>query len=138
MNVTFVNQLYEEIKKYVEQNSEFNPRVVQKSLKQSDKFPLITILEDDNINSLISTDFKDKTDEITITINIYAEDKVFGNKTISNVNIVKELLILVDRVCNKYKMRRTQCKPTPNLDENIYRITTKYTKKIISNKNILI
>ena len=138
MNTNFVNQLYKEIKKNIELKSSYGTRVVQKTLKQSDKFPLVTVLEFDNINSLASTTFTDTIDEITVEINIYAEDKAVGNTTISNENITRELLMIVDSVCRKHRMRRTQCRPTPNLDENIYRITAKYTKKIISNKNILI
>lgn len=138
MNIDFVNQLYKEIKKCIELNSKYDASVVQKTLKQSDKFPLVTVLEFDNINSLASTTFKDTLDEIIVEINIYAEDMAVGNEKISNVNITKELLMLIDNVCRSHRMRRTQCRKTPNLDENIYRITTKYTKKIISNKNILI
>lgn len=138
MNIDFVNQLYKDISKYVSENSKYNPRIVSKSLKQSDKFPLITVLEFENINSLLSTEYKESVDEITVEINIYATDLNHGNMVVSNSNVAKELLVLIDNVCRKYRMRRTQCRQTPNLDENIYRITTKYTKKIISNKNILI
>lgn len=138
MNIDFVNQLYTDISKYVSEKSKYKPRIVAKSLKLSDKFPLITVLEFENINSLMSTEFRESVDEITVEINIYATDLNHGNTIVSNSNVAKELLMLTDDVCRKYKMRRTQCRQTPNLDENIYRITTKYTKKIISNKNILI
>lgn len=138
MNIDFTNQVYREVKEYVSK-SNYSPRVTQKNLKQSDKFPLITIIEEDNKNELISTNFCESTDKIYLTINIYAQDKAYGNETISNVNIVRELAKLVDDIVgNKYKMQRLSCKPTPNLDDTIYRITAKYSKKIITNKNILI
>ena len=35
-------------------------------------------------------------------------------------------------------MQRTLCRRTPNLDENIYRITMNYTKKVITNKKLFI
>lgn len=108
-------------------------------MKESDKFPLVTVTEDDNVNEVVDTKFMDITDKLYFSINIYAQDKVVGNTTISNVNIARELSKLVDDVMGKkYKMKRTYCKPTPNLDDTIYRITMKYTKKIITNKNILI
>jgi hypothetical protein len=114
-------------------------RVVQKTLKQADKFPLISVTCEDNKNVIVSTDFNDRTDQITLTINVYAEDMNIGNKVYSSAYIASELIKLVDEVCSrKYKLLRTSCRQTPNLDETIYRITARYTKKIISNKNLLI
>ncbi len=139
MNIDLINQIYEDVKRYIQFKTIYSPRITQKSLKQSDKFPLITIIEDDNRNEIVSTDFIESTDKIFLTINIYAEDMALENKTISNVTIARELMKLVDDVIGKkYQMNRVSCKPTPNLDNMIYRITMKYTKKIITNKNILI
>jgi hypothetical protein len=139
MNIDFSNQLYKDLKDYIAEVDTYGTRVRNKSLKESDKFPLITITEDDNVNELIDTRHIETTDKIYISVNIYAQDKAVGNTTVSNVNIARELAELVDRVLGKaYRMERTSCKPTPNLDDSIYRITMKYTKKIITNKNILI
>lgn len=133
------DEIYEYLNVYLPSKSKYSPRVTQKNLKQSDKFPLVTVFEDDNANILVDTTFKDKTDKILISINIYAEDKAVENKVISNANIAKELRDLVDEVISrKFRMKRTSCKKTPNLDENIYRITMQYTKKMISNKKLLI
>lgn len=139
MNVDLTNQIYKDVKEYLQANSKYAPRVTQKSLRQSDKFPLVTVTEDNNTHFLVSTDYKSTTDQLFITINIYAQDAAIGNETISNVNIARELMRLVDNVmANKYHMLRSDCRPTPNLDETIYRITMKYNKKIITDKNILI
>ena len=139
MNVDLIDQIIDDVKKYIKLKSEYSPRVVKKSLKQNDKFPLITITQEDNSNILASTEFKETIDKLTISVNVYAEDMAVGNKTISNVNIVEELVKLTDDVIrNRYKMLRTSCRPTPNLDNTIYRMTAMYTRKIISNKNILI
>lgn len=139
MNINLVNQLCKDIDKYVNENCNVAVRVVQKTLKQTDKFPLISVTCEDNKNVLVSTDFSDKTDQITLTINVYAQDMSLGNKLLSNAYIASELMKLVDDVCGrKYKLMRTSCRQTPNLDETIYRITARYTKKIISSKNLLI
>lgn len=139
MNIDFSNQVYRDVKKFISENDTYETRVRNKSLKESDKFPLITITEDDNVNELVDTKFLESTDKIYLTVNIYAQDKAVGNTTVSNVNIARELAALVDKVIGrKYRMIRTSCRPTPNLDNTIYRITMKYTKKIITNKNILI
>lgn len=137
--VDLADEIYEYLNVYLPSKSKYSPRVTQKNLKQSNKFPLVTVFEDDNANVLVDTKFKDKTDKILISINIYAEDKAVGNKVISNANIAKELRDLVDEVVSKkFRMQRTFCKRTPNLDENIYRITMNYTRKVIANKKLFI
>ena len=139
MNIDFANQVYKDVKQYISENDTYSTRVRNKSLKESDKFPLITITEDDNVNEIVDTRFRESTDKMYFSVNIYAQDKAVGNTTISNVNIARELASMVDEVMGKkYRMQRTSCKPTPNLDNTIYRITMKYTKKLIVNKNILI
>lgn len=139
MNIDLTNQIYKDVKNYLTEKSNYSPRVTQKSLKQSDKFPLVTIIENDNKNEIADTLFKETTDKIFLTVDVYAQDKPYGNSVVSNVNIVRELSALIDDVIGKkYKMLRTSCKPTPNLDNSIYRVTMKYTKKIITNKNIFI
>jgi hypothetical protein len=139
VNIDLLNQVYKDVKTYVNEKSQYSPRVTQKNLRQSDKFPLITITEDDNANELASMKFIDTTDKLFFTVNIYAQDKAYGNVTYSNVGIARELATLVDDIMGqKYKMKRMSCKPTPNLDDSIYRLTMKYSKKIITNKNILI
>lgn len=139
MNVDFANQVYRDVKEYISKNDNYDTRVRNKSLKESDKFPLVTVTEDDNINEIVDTRFKESTDKMYFSVNIYAQDKAVGNTTISNVNIARELASMVDKIMGgKYKMQRTSCKPTPNLDNTIYRLTMKYTKKMIVNKNILI
>ncbi len=138
MNVSLLDRVYKDIKEYVELKTDYSPRVRKKALKQSDKFPLIVVTEDDNVSEIEDTKFIESTDKIYFSVNIYAQDKAVGNTTISNVNIARELMSLVDDVMRKYRMKRTSCRPTPNLDDSIYRITMKYTKKVITNKNILI
>jgi len=139
MNVNFINQIYKDLKEHTIKNSRYSPRVTRKALKQSDKFPLITVTINNNRNILKDTTGIESTDRLDIDINIYAEDMAIGNEKISNVNIVAELGYLVDEILGrKYRMRRTSCKPTPNLDETIYRETMKYSKKMITNKNLLI
>lgn len=139
MNFRLLNRVYADLKEYIEKNSRYSTRVLKKSLKQTDNFPLIIITQDDNSNELITTDFKESIDKIYFSINIYAQDISYNNITVSNVNVAEELACLVNQIMQKqYKMKRTSCKPTPNLDDTIYRITMKYTKKIIENKSILI
>jgi hypothetical protein len=139
MNVELMNQIYEDLASYLVTKSKYGPRVVAKSLKQSDKFPLVVITEGNNANTLVSTDFGEKTDTINISVNIYAQDKAIGNETVADVVIARELMKLVDDIVGtKYRMLRTDCRPTPNLDNSIYRVTMNYTKRIITKRNILI
>ena len=139
MNIELTNQIYDDLTSYLTEKSKYGPRVVAKSIKQSDKFPLVVVTEGNNSTTLASTDFKDNTDTINISVNIYAQDRAVGNEMIADVVIARELMKLVDDVVGgKYKMARMDCRPTPNLDNSIYRITMTYSKKIMTKRNILI
>lgn len=139
MNIELTNQIYDDLASYLTEKSKYGPRVVAKSIKQHDKFPLVVVTEGNNSTTLASTDFKDNTDTINISVNIYAQDKAVGNEMIADIVIARELMKLVDDIVGvKYKMTRTDCRPTPNLDNSIYRITMNYSKKIMTKRNILI
>lgn len=141
MNITLTDCIYKDLNKYLKDNSNYNPTVVRKSLKQSKKFPLVTLIEENNNfkTSTLRYKAREVIDSIYWEINIYAQDKNIGGKTISNAEICDELKVLVDDIMsNRYQLTRLSCSPTPNLDDRIYRITMRYTTDLFVNKNILI
>lgn len=139
MNITLLDDIYVDLKNYLLLNSIYEPKVLKKSLQQYNKFPLVTITEEDNVFNSGDTTKSQIISSLTYEINIYSTDKVNNNTTISNVEIVRELQKLCDDIMSKeYKMNRISCRPTPNLDETIYRVTMRYTTKIYENRNRII
>lgn len=137
--INIVDKIYPNLKEYLTEKSQYSPRILQKAIKQSDKFPLVTIIESDNSNDIVDTNFMESTDNVDLTIDIYTQDKTLENSIISCVSISNELVGLTDYILSKkYRFRRVFCKRTPNLDSSIYRVTMKYTKKVITSKNLFI
>lgn len=133
--------IYKNLKSYLTENSQYNPLVLNKALRTSNKYPLVTLEETDNTFNFGTT--RNRKQEIVSNlfyeINIYAVDVKQNNGTISNVIITQELEKLVDDVMSTYfGLKRTSCRPTPNLEDTIRRVTMKYEGKVFENRNRLI
>lgn len=120
--------VYHDLKEHLENNSEYCPDV--NTTLDGDIFPKVVIDEADN--SLINKDRMnvDSVSLLSLKIDIYAKSKTVKTKKMAGRSIARELRNLCSEICeDKYHMRRMLCKPTPNVDTNIYRITMMYTKK---------
>lgn len=140
MNISKTQEISNNLNSYLQANSQYNPLVLRKALRQSDKFPLVTIVEQNNTLDTVTTRNKKQefVSNLYYEINIYAVDIRTEDKTISNVVITDELKKLVDDVMSiYYGLKRTSCRPTPNVDSTIYRITMRYEGKIFENRNRL-
>lgn len=134
------NDIYQNLKSYLVENSKYSPIVLNKAVRQSDKFPLVTLEELDNSLSFVTTRYKKQevVSSLFYEINIYAVDIKTSKGTTSNVIITQELQKLVDDIMGiHFGLKRTSCRPTPNLDDTIRRITMKYEGKIFENRNRL-
>ena len=140
MNTKLIISIYENLKKYVRKKKpSYDIRVTRKSQKIVKDFPLIVMKLDDYPEIRKTTQGSESISKAYITIEIFTRDLIKKKKKIPDVIVAEELSELVDKVLGKmYGMNRTECKPTPNLDDSIYRITMKYTKNILENKNLLL
>ena len=141
MNTIIPKKIYNTLNLYLQEKSIYSPNVINKELKQTDKYPLVTVMEINDVPSQQTTKTRQREtySKLYFEINIYAIDKAVGNKKISNVTICNELKQLVDKVMSNYfQLDRTLCEPTPNVDKNINRITMRYTASVLENKNFLI
>lgn len=141
MTNDITNIIYNTLKTYLQAKSVYSPKVLKKVLQTNDKFPLVTLVEQNNIFNLGTTKIKKREiiDAVYWEINIYAVDQTNGTNIISNAQICDELKILIDKVMSDYfQLDRTMCEPTPNLDSSIYRITMRYSGKILENRIRLI
>ena len=128
MNIELHDKIYKILKDFLEAESKYKPFVTKLPQKQSNRFPLVVITEEDNAFLTGTTRFEETRSKVDYEINIYTTDTVIGNKKISRLEVSKELKGLVDNVMNcNLKMRRRSCRPTPNLDKEIYRITMRYS-----------
>lgn len=132
MNINLLENIRKDIKKYSTEKSKYNPIVTTRKIKKIEDNPIIVIQEENNSTSIVDTTFLESIDDIDFSINIYSKDISLGNEIIPNIEVARDLMAIVDRVMFRvYKMKRKSAKPTPNLDNSIYRITMVYSKKIL-------
>ena len=124
---------YEEVfsayKKFIEKNSEYDTRVVKYNTHTSPTFPLITCVLSNTIDTEFCTiDKIEYYDSFYFTIDIYTKNITQGaNIKVASQVISEELIKLTTQFFGeKLNMKRTLCRPTPNLDEGILRYTIKY------------
>lgn len=141
MNTDLTTIIYKDLREYLLANSEYKPDVVRKPLKEVNKFPRVVLTEENNIfkEGTLKYKAREVIDTIYWEINIYATDVNKGNRIVSNAEVCDELKSLIDNIMSKrYGLTRLSCRPTPNLDETIYRITMRYSGDIHTNRNRII
>ena len=133
------NEIFQEFKKYIEDNSNYGTRVVKSYTSTSTKFPLISC----QLSNFVDTDYCtidmiEKYDEMYLTIDVFTQDKNIDNETVASQLINDELTFLTLKFFESKKMRKTLCRLTPNADSSITRRTiqlqglvSQYRKNII-------
>lgn len=118
------NELFLEYKKFIEEYSEYNPKVVKYCTYKSTYFPIIDFRQSDSTETRNRTvDQIEYYDNEDFTIMIYAQDK----GEISRNVILDELQNLTHIFMGIHKnMRRTSCRNLPNLDTDVGRKLMQY------------
>lgn len=118
------NQLYLEFKQFIEENSQYSPRVVKDFTFKSTYFPIVDFKHEDSYETRNRTlDQIEYYDNEDFSITIYAQDR--GN--LSRNVIIDELTKLTQIFMGLHKnMRRTYCKSLPNLDTDVGRKIIRY------------
>lgn len=120
-------EIFDRYKKFIEENSQYNTRVVKHNTNTSTYFPLVTC-----VCNIVDTDYctNDKIEYYEgfyFTINCYIKDKIIDEETISSNVIDNELCKLTAYFFEKIlNMKKTLNRPIPNLDTSILRRTIQY------------
>ena len=134
INLEVYDKIFKILKDYLVAESKYNPIVSKQELRQSDKFPLVVVTEEDNAYLTGTTRFEETRSRTEYEINVYTTDTKVDNQIVAKQEIARELVGLIDNVMGyNLKMIRRSCRPTPNLDKNIYRITIRYRTNINDN-----
>lgn len=123
------DEIFDRYKKFIEENSEYNPRVVKYNTNTSTYFPIITCTLSDNRDTEHCTiDYIERYDAFYFTIDIYTKDKTSGSNVIVASQIINDELckLTIQFFGEILRMKRTLNRPTPNLDTSILRKTIQY------------
>lgn len=120
MNLKLYEKVYTGLKQFILDNSELSPHVLKKP--SGDLFPKVVVEEISN-TSISNAGFMESVSLLGFEINIYAKD--IG--AMDSMEVARSLTDLVSRYMdNQMKFKRIMAKPTPNVDDTIYRITMRY------------
>ena len=121
-------EIFDRYKKFIEENSQYNARVVKYNTNTSTYFPLITCVLSDNMDTNYCSLGKEEFYESHyFTINIFTKDKQMQNQTVASDLINKELCKLTTYFFGEeLNMKKTLNRPTPNLDPSILRRTMQF------------
>lgn len=139
INNDIYNEIYNTLHVFIKNNTNFPVDIKQSSLDKISK-NLVVFTEENNIENSSTTRKEETTSKLSFELNIYSPiDRVINKELISKVEQARQLRLLVDYVMNShYKLNRIFCQPTPNIDNNVYRITMRYTGLLNDNTAKLI
>lgn len=133
------DEIFKELKDYLESQSIYQPRVVKNKTNKSADFPIVVcqlsnITDTDNCTIDKIECFK----EMYLTNDVYTTNKVINEEEISSQVINNELTNLIIKFFEYKNMKMTLCRLTPNLDTNVLRRTIQHQGLIsTSRKNII-
>lgn len=118
------DKLYLEYYNFIIENSKYSPYITKDDIKKSTKFPVIVFQHQDDRNTDDSTvDRIEYYDVEYIQITIYTQDSDDISKNVI-ANELKKLTHIFMGM--KMNMKRTACKPIPNLDTSVLRTLMTY------------
>lgn len=120
--------IFDEYKKFIEENSQYGTKVVKYNTNTSSHFPLVTCILSNQIDTNECTiDYIERYEAYYFTIDIYTKDKTINNVPVASQVINNEICDLTTLFFGeKLRMKKTLSKPTPNLDTSILRRTIQY------------
>lgn len=117
--------LFYTIREYLEENSKYQPKVLARA--DSDTFPKVVVNQELNNPNWQTMCSREIVQRHTVTLDIYARD----TDEADSITIAEEIQdCLYNLMSKELKMKITFSRPTPNVDNSIYRITMKYTYQI--------
>ncbi len=143
--VNKLHELYEEtflnLKKYISDNSIYEPECKKVKPNEIAKFPLVTCVEGEYEYSYTTLRH---TDEIYIfnlmEINIFAQNKEIDGNLVSGVTIKDEIRSHIEKYFqNELRLKVKTVPNAPNVDETVYRciiyvsckVDTKFKDKLV-------
>ena len=124
------NILFQDLKRYLTENSIFSPNVVPSSNKTLSKFPTVLFNEQNNISDTSTTDNSQKTYNITDVVEIYTQNQVVDTTTYASKYVMNELKYLIFDFFEYYGAQRISCEPTEYYNKEVDRLVIIYSYNI--------
>lgn len=118
----FNNNIYPNLKEYVELNSIYKPKVLKNTPLDSKIFPIVPIKLLPIEKQYNNLNYGEEIYTFGIEINIYAQDQINGINKLSKKTICDEVTnVILNYLEVTYHMNLKVEYDVPNIDENIHR-----------------
>lgn len=118
----FENELYPDLKEYLDTNSIYSPTLVKRYTGESKVFPLVTMLLYRTSRNYTTLTYGENTYDFRIEIDVYANDMEIDGDKVSKRIIGNEITKhIVDFFDSYYTVSILVKYDTVNMDGNIYR-----------------
>lgn len=132
---TIYQQVFNKIKTDLNSSTYYTPLVTKTAPQQMATFPVVEVVEYNNVLQEETLDKKEKKSKLIYTIKIYTQDNSQG---ISKIVISEKLVNAVNNIMeNHFGMTRTACTRTPNLDLDVYSFLMRY-ECVLDEDNLII
>lgn len=122
-----------------DKDNKYSPIYTKLTPLNATSFPVIHIVETNNVSGKETTRREYQYDNLSYEINIYTKDEIVEETLISCIEIADYLKLKVNEYFDvKLGMRRTYCQPQPMLSQGIYRICMRYSCSVDKQRNLII
>ena len=127
--MTIYDEVRNGLKNYLSQNSTHKP--VVKPFASGNEFPYVVFEKINDIERESDSSRNTVISVVEFEINKYAKDISIQNKRISGRSVATEIEEVIKRYMgDRLGFKRSYDRPTPNIDETVYRITMRYQVKL--------
>lgn len=115
------SKLFKQYKEYINENSQFAPKILKKTPQSLTYFPTILMKETTNNTSVQTTNCQEFIDNLAYTIEIYTKDSNIGNTIYASDIVMRDLQYLTFEFFKNMKFNRDLCVAAEYIDKNIDR-----------------
>lgn len=115
------SKLFKQYKDYINEKSNFAPKILKKTPQSLSYFPTILMKETINSTSSQTTNYQEFIDNLAYTIEIYTKDCVVGNTKYASDIVMRDLQYLTFEFFKNMKFNRDLCANAEYMDQSIDR-----------------
>ena len=126
INNTMYDNVFKAIENYLNLANDFNPVVLNQP--KGEQYPRVIVQMVTNSN--IGRDFGGYSSfsNVGIEIDIYAKNMFSNGSQFADIEVAYNIAEDVSFVCEElFEMKRNMMQPTPNIDNETYRLTLRYS-----------
>lgn len=123
----FKNRLTKDLIEYLQIDlQKYGCKVFNKPM--GEEYPLVVVeqVEDSDMGLVDPTE---RISYVAFEINIYTQPKIIDGNVLNEIEVSEYIQDIIATKLGNLGMKRLSCRPTPNIDTTLYRVTMRYIVK---------